>query len=353
MSDIGTAISYLSVAMTTTEDHTTQAVSGRWWTVDRYVQLAVIVIGVVGTAGNALILYALVASKQQKKHVLIVNQNALDLFSSIFLIVSYAVKMCEFQYVGALGYWICVLFISEIFIWWGYIGSVVNLAIITVERYLKVVHNTWSKKWLRPKVINLAMAFAWCAGIITNTPFMFETSGVRDGVCHIWVLFKSDVDRIFSIVWYVVSYYVIILAIFIFCYGRILMAIRRQTQVMASHSATGATASQSKVIESSVIKTMILVSAFYAIAWLPTYVYHVVMLFDQNLSYISSYFYATTIMVNFYTCTNPFIYATKFDPVRRILKNMIKCKKTSVQSTAGQSGTTSFRLQAIEPALEG
>ena len=32
----------------------------------------------VGTAANALVLYALVASKQHKKNVLIVHQNALD-----------------------------------------------------------------------------------------------------------------------------------------------------------------------------------------------------------------------------------------------------------------------------------
>jgi len=33
-----------------------------------YFQFAVVVIGVVGTAANALVLYALVASKQHKKH---------------------------------------------------------------------------------------------------------------------------------------------------------------------------------------------------------------------------------------------------------------------------------------------
>jgi len=30
---------------------------------------------------------------------------------------------------------------------------------------------------------------------------------------------------------------------------------------------------------------------------------------------------------------NPFIYATKFDPVRRVLVNLIPCKKTPVQPT--------------------
>jgi len=346
-------ITHLSVAMTTTKEQTTQAVSGQRWSVDRYVQLAVIVIGVVGTAGNALILYALVASKQHKKHVLMFNQNALDLFSSVFLIVSYAVKFANVGYVGALGYWLCVLFVSEIFVWWGFIGSVVNLATITVERYLKVVHNAWSKRWLRPKVINLAMAFAWLVGIVSNTPFMFETSGVKDGKCYTWMLYKSNVDRILSLVWYILSFYVIILAIFIFCYGRILITIRRQAKVMACHSSNRSTTAQnhqSKVIKTNVIKTMVIVSAFYAIAWLPTYVYHVFVMFDTNLTYLNSYFYATMFMANLYTCTNPFIYATKFDPVRQILKNMTQCQKISVHSTAGQTGTASIRLKTVVPA---
>jgi len=40
--------------------------------------------GVVGTIGNSLILYALVASKQHKKHAMSVNQNALDFFCCFF-----------------------------------------------------------------------------------------------------------------------------------------------------------------------------------------------------------------------------------------------------------------------------
>jgi len=50
-----------------------------------YFQCAVVVIGVVGTAANALILYAMVALRQYKKHVLIFNQNLLDCTSCFFL----------------------------------------------------------------------------------------------------------------------------------------------------------------------------------------------------------------------------------------------------------------------------
>jgi len=68
--------------------------------VNVYLQCAAIVIGVVGTVANALILYALVASKQHKKHVLIFNQNAIDCFSSIFLVITYAVELCNIYLTG-------------------------------------------------------------------------------------------------------------------------------------------------------------------------------------------------------------------------------------------------------------
>jgi len=62
--------SNLSLAMTTTEDQMTHCTGGTGMTssysfdVEFYFEVAVVLIGVVGTAGNALVLYAVFASKQ-------------------------------------------------------------------------------------------------------------------------------------------------------------------------------------------------------------------------------------------------------------------------------------------------
>ena len=99
----------LSVAMTTTG--MTQSTGEYTMTpssshgAEFYFHCALVVIGVVGTATNALILYALVASKQHKKHVLIVNQNALDLFACFFMIISSSLHLCNIHLTGSLGYW--------------------------------------------------------------------------------------------------------------------------------------------------------------------------------------------------------------------------------------------------------
>jgi len=346
MTDESSATSHLSVAMATQEIDKTQTtgvtsmISSAFagYGSDFYMRLAVVVMGVVGTAGNGLVLYALFASKQHKKHVLIVNQNILDLFSSFFLSVTFGVQMFNIRLSGELGHWLCVMLLSELLIWCFTNGSMINLAIVTIDRYLMVVHPTKSKRWLRPRVIYSACALSWFVGILWTTPMVFYTAKVIDGICMSFALDDNDVGNTAKGIAYVVLFCFIILAIFLFCYWRILVVIRRQARVMASHSAAGpsnASQAQSHRIQSNVIKTMILVSALFAIAWLPINIYSFLgnVKLISYLSFNSSFFYAILCMAFMYTAINPFIYATKFNPVKKILLEMIPCKKTPVEPT--------------------
>ena len=103
-----------------------------------YFQCVAVVVGVVGTAANGLVLYALVASKQHRKHALIFNQNLLDFASCLFLFVSNAAKIGDVHLEGTRGYWLCLMLVSEGPSWGPFVGSMINLAAVTVERYLKV-----------------------------------------------------------------------------------------------------------------------------------------------------------------------------------------------------------------------
>jgi len=106
-----------------------------------YFECFVLVIGVIGTAANGLVLYALVASKQHKKHQLIVNQNALDLYSCVFLVITYGMKLFNIELTGSLGYWLCMLVLNENLLVCGVYASCVNLTFIAAERYLIVIHH--------------------------------------------------------------------------------------------------------------------------------------------------------------------------------------------------------------------
>ena len=306
-------------------------------------QCVVLILGVFGLAANALILYALVASKQHKKHALIVNQNALDLFSCLFMIVTYSVKICNVYLSGLAGFLLCTMIISESLIWSCIIGSVINLAGITVERYLKVVHAAWSKNKLRNWMVYSAMAFAWIASVVYNMVLVMLTTIVVDGVCYAYAVWKSNTIKAVYFVWNFLSFYVVVFMIFVVCYWRILRVIRHQAKVMAGHGAAGSSAAQAQTnhIQTNVIKTMILISALHVISWFPIEVYFLFMNVDPNLPFVAGLYYAAEFVACLYTCANPFIYATKFDPVKQVLVRMIPCTKTSEQAAehGANSGT--------------
>jgi len=210
-------VSHLYVAMTTNETDETKTTDGNSMMAssavgsDFYMRLAVVVIGAVGTVGNALILYALYASRQHKKHLLIVNQNVLDLFGSFFLCVTFTVHMFNIPLTGQHGHWLCVTFLSEIYIWWGTNGSMINLALITIDRYLMVVHSVRSKKWLRPWVIRSAMATVWFLAILYNTVLVFYSTNVVDGDCLSYVIPNDDAANMAAVLTYILFFYFTIL----------------------------------------------------------------------------------------------------------------------------------------------
>jgi len=150
MTEDSSPASHLSVAMATTSTAMTSS-SPRG--IEFYFQCAITVIALVATAGNGLILYALFASKQHTKLILIVHQNIIELFTSSVTLLIYLLKFGNIYLTGSVGYWLCALFLGESLLWWGTYASVINLGIITVERYLKVVHPVWSKTKLNKKAV--------------------------------------------------------------------------------------------------------------------------------------------------------------------------------------------------------
>jgi len=333
--------SHLSVDMATTDvAHTTgdgnTMTSSSSSGIEFYFHCALVVIGLVGMVANALVLYAMVASKQHKKHVLIFNQNVLDLFTSIFLIIGRSVELCNIYLTGSVGYWLCVLVVSSSLMACCLTGSIFNLALITVGRYITVVHSDWSKKKQRKWMRYVAGAISWIAAIIYNLPLVFSTTAVVDGTCYAYAFWNHKMGRVIYTVCDFVISYALILLIFIFCYWNILVVIRRQARVMASHNGPGPSTSTAQTLsahQSNVVKTMVLVSAFFAISWFPLYVYLLFLGLNPNpTAFPDSGVYASMLLAFFYPCTNPFIYATKFDPVRKILLDKFSCKKISGQS---------------------
>jgi len=110
--------------------------------------------------------------------------------------------------------------------------------------------------------------------------------------------------RIISASYYCIFTYVIVLVVVTFCYGKILIVVRRQAGVLASHNAAGPSAAhaQSNKVQFSLIKTMMLICAFYAVAWLPEKLYTFTYVGYLNMPLPSSGYHVITSFAFLYIC---------------------------------------------------
>ena len=136
---------------------------------------------------------------------------------------------------------------------------------VTVERYLKVVHPFWSKKHLKRWMIHATMLFAWIGGILFVIPVAIVTTIVNDGICLGFFVWESPTVRTAVFVWGIFGDFIIPVILFVYCYARIVVVMRRQMRVMAAHNAGGsaqmnASQAQSKRIKWNIIKTMIIIT---------------------------------------------------------------------------------------------
>jgi len=117
--------------------------------------------------------------------------------------------------------------------------SIINLMTVTIERYLKVVHPFWSRKYLKRWMIQAAMVFAWFGGILSMAPPVFVSTIVKDGVCLSFFVWNSQSVKQGINFWSSISYTVVPLILFVYCYARIVVVMRRQIRVMAAHNVEG------------------------------------------------------------------------------------------------------------------
>jgi len=175
--------------------------------------------------------------------------------------------------------------LSEGVFWGPVAGSLLNLLAISTSRYLKVVHPIRSQRMMRRWMPYAATAFPWIARNGVVAAVIIPTTEVVNGVCYSQVSFASRADQI-AYLTFNLSGCVILSLILFFCYWLILVAVRRQASVMASYRDPGPSTSQTRShrIQTNVIKTMVLVCAFYSVTTTPLNVYYLFVIFDTTFT---------------------------------------------------------------------
>jgi 7 transmembrane receptor (rhodopsin family) len=300
-----------------------------------YFGIVAIVAGAVGTVANGLVLYVLCTLEEVTKNmtnVLFINQMAADLYSCVMLVIVFSTKVPNIFLQGPGGYWLCYLLISEDMLWFGLNESIMNLASITIERYIMIVHPTWHKNFFRPRMIYAAIIFTWAISVAVNIASFFPTTVIVDGECFPLSVFPNQAASVGFGIWNSVSFFLIELVIFVYCYGRILHVLHRRRRVLARQSMNPTTVTDVKAmkdvrLQMNIIKTMLIVTIVFVVSWLPNNVYFLMFFSSSDVNVVDTA-YDTTILIAFVNvCINPFIYAGKYDLIRGRCISILTCKR--------------------------
>jgi len=101
-------------------------------TIELYFRYAIVAIGIFGVAANALVLYALIAyhvreTKKRQVNLLLIKQNVLDLTSCVLAVITFSIQVSNIYLTGALGYFLCTIFISANSTYCMLYASIINL----------------------------------------------------------------------------------------------------------------------------------------------------------------------------------------------------------------------------------
>ena len=75
------------------------------------------------------------------------------------------------------------------------------------------------------------------------------------------------------------------------------------------------------------VKTMILVSASFAVCWLPGQLYTLLELVEVTTNFSSASYYVTMFVAFFNPCLNPFVYAVNYDVIKQQWRHFGTCYK--------------------------
>ena len=289
--------------------------------------VATLIVSVVGVLANAYVLLALLLSKNARGsnvNAFITHQTVLDLTACTFLFISLVLNLTKpsLKMSESLALFVCWFFGTKSMSVSVGNASICGLVIITVERYVKIVHPVAYRNHYRRWMTRVGIIFPWIFGACTGLLPIWATSHADRSRCVKGTV-GSNLEL--QLTWRIAQFlllYLSPLAVFIFGYWKILAVIRRQkkqvgqSQLQGTSNAATVAERKSRRTEMNVIRTMLLVSVTFAVCFVCKFFYPILTTLKVVPTIVTLHL---LFAVFTYTsrCLNPFIYATQYEVVTR------------------------------------
>ena len=192
-----------------------------------------ITIGIIGFASNLFVIIVVLgftSMYKQLANVFVINQSFIDMTSSVLQIAqasSSFVSLASLPENIIFRELFCRLWRTRVFMRGLFTASTYNLIVLTIERYLKIVHPIAHKTSFTMHKAKILSIFAWLGGIVFCMLVDIPTSTVAGDECLVTKIWPNEfVSRVAGYFNLLVSYWLPIAA-FIFCYTKMIRSLRR------------------------------------------------------------------------------------------------------------------------------
>ena len=283
------------------------------------ISLIYIIVCIIGLGGNTLVIHIVLhySKIESVTNIYILNLAIADelfMLSLPFLAVQNSLQSWPF---GSL---MCRLVYTVDSI--NQFTSIFCLTVMSIDRYLAVVHPIRSSKWRRPQVAKVVNGTIWALSFLVVLPVViFANVQKPGGNCNIAWPNPANIWQAAFIIYTSTVGFVCPLLIICLCYLLIVFKIR------SSGKKVHATSTKRRKSERKVTRMVVIIVAMFVFCWLPFYALNIINLLVSLPGEYQGLYYFVVVLGYANSCANPILYGFLSDNFKRGFRKAL-CRST-------------------------
>lgn len=299
----------------------------------------------VGLCGNALVIYVILRYAKMKTvtNIYILNLAVADvlfMLSLPFIAIQMAIVDWPFGPV------LCrvVMTVDSL----NQFTSIFCLMVMSIDRYLAVVHPIKSTKWRKPHVAKIINVAVWGVSLLVNLPIVIYSGVIvkcNSSCSIVWPEPQQAYYTSFMIYAFILGFFLPLMVICM-CYLLIIVKVRSSGIRVGS--------SKRKKSERKVTRMVSIVVAVFVFCWLPFYVFNVTSVTGtlETTPFLRSMFAFVVVLGYANSCANPILYAFLSENFKKSFQNVLCLKKVGGLDEAERSDSKQDKSRMINDPTE-
>lgn len=310
------------------------------------IPLIYVTVCIVGLIGNTLVIHIVLRYSQAESvtNIYILNLAIADelfMLGLPFLAVQNALLSWPF---GSL---MCRLVMTVDAI--NQFTSIFCLTVMSIDRYLAVVHPLRSSRWRQPRVAKAVNATVWAVSFVVVLPVVAFADVLQDdGNCSIVWPEPAEVWKATFIIYTATVGFFGPLTVICLCYLLIVVKVRSSGRRVRVSSL------RRRKSERKITRMVVIVVAVFVFCWLPFYVLNMVNLLVLLPGEFRGLYYFVVVLSYANSCANPILYGFLSDNFKRGFRKALCRSSRRVENQDQQPGTgmMAVPLEEIRRELE-